>query len=158
MKDFIIPDSDAMHAAGVALGRVARAGDVIGLVGGLGAGKTCFCAGLAEGLGLAPRVVTSPTFTLIHEHHGGRVTFHHADLYRLETERELHAIGLDEIIRNGDSVVAIEWIDKFPALVRPADDVLVVEFTILSAGERRLELQPRGERAIELAEAWSAGM
>ncbi len=137
MTALTIDSPDAMHAAGAALGRRARAGDVIGLVGGLGAGKTAFARGLAEGLGLPPSVITSPTFTLIHEHHGGRLPFHHVDLYRLETEAEVAAIGLDEIIRNGDSVVAIEWIDRFPRLMT---DAMIVRFEIVSATERRLEL------------------
>src|SRR5262249_34035424 len=78
---------EEMHALGVALGRAAHPGDVLGLKGDLGAGKTLFVQGLAAGLGVPPEVaVTSPTFTLVHAYEGGRIALHHVDLYRLEEE------------------------------------------------------------------------
>lgn len=98
--------------------RVARelkAGDVLALAGDLGAGKTHFVKGLAEGLGVASDV-TSPTFTLIHEYPGERLPLFHIDLYRLETDDEVLNIGLDDYL-NSDGVTAIEWADKFPALM-----------------------------------------
>lgn len=87
-----------------------RAGDVLLLSGDLGAGKTTFVRGLAEGLGIDPREVSSPTFTLVHEYRHGRLTLYHADLYRLE-RAAAEDLGLEEIgVRDG--VLAIEWPDR----------------------------------------------
>jgi tRNA threonylcarbamoyladenosine biosynthesis protein TsaE len=86
------------------------AGDVVLLSGNLGAGKTAFVRGLAAGLGIDPGEVSSPTFTIVHEYRGGRLTLYHADLYRLE-RAATEDIGLEEMgVRDG--VLAIEWPDR----------------------------------------------
>ena len=86
------------------------AGDVVLLSGNLGAGKTAFVRGLAEGLGIDPADVSSPTFTIVHEYRGGRLTLYHADLYRLE-RTATEDIGLEEMgVKDG--VLAIEWPDR----------------------------------------------
>jgi tRNA threonylcarbamoyladenosine biosynthesis protein TsaE len=85
-------------------------GDVLLLSGSLGAGKTAFVRGLAEGLGIDPEEVSSPTFTLMHEYRGGRLTLYHADLYRLE-RAATEDIGLEEA-GVSDGVLAIEWPDR----------------------------------------------
>src|SRR5258706_9845571 len=87
-----------------------RPGDVLLLSGDLGAGKTTFVRGLAEGLGVDPDDVSSPTFTLVHEYRGGRLTLYHADLYRLE-RASTDDLGLEEIGVQ-DGVLAIEWPDR----------------------------------------------
>ena len=87
-----------------------RAGDVLLLSGNLGAGKTAFVRGLAEGLGIEPDDVSSPTFTLIHEYRGGTLTLYHVDLYRLE-RAATSDLGLEEI-GVADGVLAIEWPDR----------------------------------------------
>jgi tRNA threonylcarbamoyladenosine biosynthesis protein TsaE len=101
--------------AGRAAAADVRAGDVLALAGDLGAGKTQWVKGLAAGLG-SDAVVTSPTFTLIHEYGGGRVPLYHVDCYRLEQAAELVGIGLDDYL-DGDGVLVIEWADKFPELM-----------------------------------------
>jgi tRNA threonylcarbamoyladenosine biosynthesis protein TsaE len=86
------------------------AGDVVLLAGNLGAGKTAFVRGLAEGLGIDPLEVSSPTFTLVHEYRGGRLTLYHVDLYRLG-RAATDDLGLDELGVAG-GVLAIEWPDR----------------------------------------------
>jgi tRNA threonylcarbamoyladenosine biosynthesis protein TsaE len=108
------------------------ASQVIALRGDLGAGKTEFVKGLAEGLGY-PRDVTSPTFTLIHEYVGGRLPLYHMDLYRLESERELDELGLDDYLF-GDGICAIEWAEKFPE--RFSERAIWIELLLGPGNER----------------------
>lgn len=121
--------------AGAAEAASVRAGDVLALVGELGAGKTQWVKGLAAGLG-SDAVVTSPTFTLIHEYGGGRLPLYHVDCYRLEKPEELLGIGLDDYL-DGSGVLVIEWADKFPELV-PATGRWV-RFRIRDGDEREIE-------------------
>ena len=118
--------------AGRALGSRLSAGDVLLLYGDLGSGKTAFVRGLAQGLGAAEDDISSPTFTLIQEYHGGRLTLFHADLYRL-TPTEAADIGLDEIGENG--VLAIEWADR---LERPPLPAMVIRIDVSGDTARRI--------------------
>jgi tRNA threonylcarbamoyladenosine biosynthesis protein TsaE len=108
-------------AAGRELASSLTAGSVVLLSGDLGAGKTAFVRGLAEGLGVNPQDVTSPTFTLVQEYRGGRLPLYHVDLYRLKSI-EVDDLGLDEMAWSG-GVIAIEWPDRLP---RPMDKVVSV--------------------------------
>jgi tRNA threonylcarbamoyladenosine biosynthesis protein TsaE len=102
------------------------------LRGDLGAGKTTITKGIAAAFDAALEDdVTSPTFTLVHEYRGPRVTVYHIDLYRIETERELYTLGLDDILGDSNNVVLIEWGEKFPRMVRERD----AEIRIERAGE-----------------------
>jgi tRNA threonylcarbamoyladenosine biosynthesis protein TsaE len=107
------------------------------LKGDLGAGKTTLVKGIAEALDAAePDEVTSPTFTLMHEYEGVRrdhgkeepVMLYHLDLYRIELERQLDALGLDEIA-TPDSIVLVEWGDKFPSVARRSNGEIVMKTT-----------------------------
>jgi tRNA threonylcarbamoyladenosine biosynthesis protein TsaE len=100
-------DESQTAAVGRELAPGLSAGDVVLLYGDLGAGKTAFVKGLAEGLGVSPDEVSSPTFTLLQEYRGERLTLYHVDLYRLDDPREIEDLGLDEIAEDG--VLAIEW-------------------------------------------------
>jgi tRNA threonylcarbamoyladenosine biosynthesis protein TsaE len=113
-------------------------GDVIVLSGDLGAGKTAFVRGVAEGLGVDPADVTSPTFTLIQVYRGGRLPMHHVDLYRLKPA-EADDLGLDEIVATG--VTAIEWPDRWERL--PATSI-EVRLEAAAGDERRITVRRSG--------------
>jgi tRNA threonylcarbamoyladenosine biosynthesis protein TsaE len=113
------------------------------LRGDLGAGKTTMVKGIAAAFDAAEQEdVTSPTFTLIHEYRGPKVTVYHIDLYRIETERELATLGIDELLRDDRSLVVIEWGEKFPRFVRERD----VEVAISRLGDthRKITADVRG--------------
>ena len=108
-------------------------GDVLLLSGNLGAGKTAFVRGLAEGLGIDPREVSSPTFTLVHEYRDGRLTLYHADLFRLQTSTT-EDLGLEELGAS-DGVLAIEWPDR---LTHALPGALRIDIEILDGDMRRI--------------------
>lgn len=97
------------------------------LRGDLGAGKTTLVKGIASAWDAAAEEdVTSPTFTLIHEYRGPRANLYHIDLYRIDTQRELDTLALDDL-RSGDSILLIEWGEKFSRFVRERDLEIVLE-------------------------------
>jgi tRNA threonylcarbamoyladenosine biosynthesis protein TsaE len=107
---------------------------VVLLIGNLGAGKTTLAKGIAKGLKAAePDEVSSPTFTLIHEYGGGRL--YHVDLYRLESEAQAQALGLDEIFER-KAVVLVEWGEKFPNVIPP--DPIEIRLRSLDADRREV--------------------
>ena len=111
------------------------------LRGDLGAGKTTLVKGIAEGFDAArAEDVTSPTFTLVHEYRSPRVTLYHIDLYRIETQREFDTLSLNDLIAP-DSILLIEWGEKFPRLQRDRD----IEITLERVGdtERRIRRNSR---------------
>ena len=115
-------EEETRHVATALADRLAP-GAVILLHGDLGAGKTAFVRGLAEGLGMADDPVSSPTFTLVHEYTGGRVPLYHADLYRLPEGASLDDLGLDEVAEDG--VLAIEWPERLARQVPGAIDIRI---------------------------------
>ena len=151
--------ADEMKALGRAIGRALRVGDVVGLTGALGAGKTTLAQGIAQGLEIpADRHVASPTFALVNQH-PARVLFVHADFYRLREEAELRELGLDEIFER--AAVVIEWADLFPTALPP--DHLEVRIdpspptsaespaeSPAGTGARTVTFRPHGPRSIRL--------
>lgn len=119
------------RAIAAALTPALMPGAVILLSGDLGAGKTAFVRGLAEGLGLDPGEVTSPTFTIVHEYRGGRLPLIHVDLYRLD-RAELDDIGLDQDLAE-QGVTAVEWAER---LTRGIADAIAVRIAD-EGGDRR---------------------
>jgi tRNA threonylcarbamoyladenosine biosynthesis protein TsaE len=112
---FTSDSAEATAAFGADAARRTQAGDVFALVGDLGAGKTQFVKGFVGATG-SDAVVTSPTFTLVHEYGGGRLPVYHFDFYRLDTPEAVLAIGFDDYVY-GDGVCLIEWADRFPELL-----------------------------------------
>lgn len=123
---------DQMEGLGRAAAVELRAGMVIGLVGGLGSGKTHWTKGLVAGLG-SDAVVTSPTFGLVHEYNDGRLPVFHLDFYRLNHSDELIGLGWDEYL-DAKGIIVAEWADKFPELM-PLDTRWLV-FSVEENGKR----------------------
>ena len=137
----ISPRSTSTHseaqtaAVGRELGSSLSAGDTVLLYGDLGAGKTAFVRGLAEGLGIDPDEVSSPTFTLVQEYAGTSLTLYHVDLYRLDSA-EVDDLGLDDLL-DSRGIVAIEWAERWPGRPRRAIDVQLEES---GEGRRRIRV------------------
>ena len=110
---------------------------IVLLGGDLGAGKTTLVKGIVEGFGAArAEDVTSPTFTLVHEYRGPHTTLYHIDLYRIDTQRDLETLGLDDLLVP-NSILLIEWGEKFPGLQRDQN----LEITLERVGETRRRIQ-----------------
>ncbi len=136
---------------GERLGARLRGGEVICLSGDLGAGKTAFTRGIGRGWG-ATEPVTSPTFTLIHEHHRARddQTLYHVDAYRLSGAADAWTVGLDELL-HGDGVVVIEWPENVEDALPP--ERLWVTLAFVDEEVRRLTFRAVGVQAVALLAA-----
>ncbi len=133
---------------GKRLGGKIAGGGVIALVGELGCGKTLFTRGLCAGLDVPEKEVNSPTFAFVNEYRG-RLPVCHVDLYRINNIEDGFEIGmLDYLARAEDSVIVLEWAEKVLSLL--PDDYLRVQFDVLSARKRRLELTGSGEKSSAL--------
>ncbi|MBW2064981.1 MAG: tRNA (adenosine(37)-N6)-threonylcarbamoyltransferase complex ATPase subunit type 1 TsaE, partial [Deltaproteobacteria bacterium] len=135
---------------GKALGKLLQEGDVVGLVGELGCGKTCLAKGIGLGLGLGPdEVITSPSFTLVNEYQG-RLKLYHMDVYRLNDVSEFLGAGLEEYLYE-PAVVVLEWADKWPEIL--PEHRIMVELSIIGDFERRIVLSGGHPRAVQIIEA-----
>jgi tRNA threonylcarbamoyladenosine biosynthesis protein TsaE len=133
---------------GEVLGRELRGGDVVGLSGELGGGKTCRAQGIARGLGVDPGIpITSPTFTLVGEY-PGRVPFRHADFYRVESYLRLDEAGFDDLL-DSSGVLVVEWPERFSDAL--PHERLELRIELVSEAVRRFHLDGKGSRAHELA-------
>ena len=135
-KSFFCNDAEATRVAGRELAGKLRNGNVVALEGPLGAGKTEFVKGLAEGLGCTD-VPTSPTFAIAHEYDGGRLPFFHFDFYRMERENEVRTSGFFEVLNEG--IIAVEWASKFPQVL-PAGTIHV-QIAIVEEEKRIIEMR-----------------
>ena len=128
---------------GAAIGRHARAGDLIALIGELGSGKTVLVQGLARGLGVDQATyVSSPTFTIMHRYLG-RLPLYHIDLYRIETPEAFATLGLDDCLE-GDGVAAVEWSEHGWGML--PRERLTVRLRQTGSEARAIELIPVGDR------------
>ena len=124
-------------AFGRTLARLLAPPKLVLLRGDLGAGKTTLVKGIASAFEAAlEENVTSPTFTLVHEYRGPLASLYHIDLYRVDTPQQLETLGIDDLIAE-DSVLLIEWGEKFSRLVRDRD----VEITLERIGENDRKIQ-----------------
>lgn len=116
---------EEMRELGRQIGKILMPGEVLGVVGELGAGKTHLTQGIMEGLGSSD-AAASPTFSLVHEHADGRLRACHFDFYRLKDESELLGIGWDEYL-DGDAVLIVEWANLFPDALPEGTSWLLLE-------------------------------
>lgn len=140
MKTVEMDSRDATIALGQKIGQQLAAGDVLVLDGDLGAGKTTFTKGLAKGLEI-PDIIKSPTFTIIHEYHDGRLPLYHMDAYRLENGGA-EDLGLEEYF-DSDGVSVVEWAE-FVADELPADFLAIHFRRTDDESKRVLEFEPHG--------------
>ncbi|MEY2580473.1 MAG: tRNA threonylcarbamoyladenosine biosynthesis protein TsaE [Ilumatobacteraceae bacterium] len=133
-------------AIAACLAGVARRGDLIVLAGEMGAGKTAFAKGFGRAIGVT-EPITSPTYTLVHSYQAGKVTLHHADIYRLTTHHEVADLALSELLES-DGIVMVEWGDVVAGSL--GDHVLVrLEFDEADSDARDIVISAAGR-------AWAA--
>ena len=141
---------EATRALGRALGRMLRGGEVLGLSGDLGSGKTCFVHGLAEGLEVGRNSwVRSPTFTLINEYQG-RLSLVHVDLFRVAQGPEMEDLHLEEYFASG-CVCVVEWFERLDAV--GVEEFMGVTFRYVSEERRALRFAAHGTRYGEMIAA-----
>jgi tRNA threonylcarbamoyladenosine biosynthesis protein TsaE len=129
VREFTTSSPEETIALGRELASLLTPPKLVLLRGDLGAGKTTLVKGIAQASEAAAEDdVTSPTFTLIHEYRGPRATLYHIDLYRVDTQRELETLGLDDLMGE-NSILLIEWGEKFPRFQRDRDVEIAIERT-----------------------------
>jgi tRNA threonylcarbamoyladenosine biosynthesis protein TsaE len=138
VKEITTHSADQTIAFGRSLVNLLSPPKLILLRGDLGAGKTTLVKGIAAAFqAAAEEDVTSPTFTLVHEYRGPRANLYHIDLYRIDTPRELDTLALDDL-RGSESILLIEWGEKFPRLVNERD--LEISFEREGENQRRIRV------------------
>ena len=139
MKTFQTHSAEETTELGRQLATELKPGSIVLLRGDLGAGKTTMVKGIAEGFQAAKADdVTSPTFTLIHEYRGPAVTLYHIDLYRIDTQRELDTLALDDLM-SPQSILLIEWGEKFARFLRERDREITIQHE--GGDDRRIIVQ-----------------
>ena len=129
VREFLTSSPEETIALGREVARLLTPPKLVLLRGDLGAGKTTLVKGIAEAFEAASEDdVTSPTFTLIHEYRGPGATLYHIDLYRVDTQRELETLGLDDLMSE-NSILLIEWGEKFPRFQRERNVEIAIERT-----------------------------
>jgi tRNA threonylcarbamoyladenosine biosynthesis protein TsaE len=137
-REIITKSAEETIAFGRSLAELLAPPKLVLLRGDLGAGKTTLVKGIAAAFeAAAEEDVTSPTFTLVHEYRGPQANLFHIDLYRVDTPRELETLGLDDL-RDGNSILLIEWGEKFPGLQWD------VEIALEREGENARRIKVRG--------------
>jgi len=144
IREVVTHSAEETIAFGGTLAELLAPPRLVLLRGELGAGKTTLVKGIAAAFeAAAEEDVTSPTFTLVHEYRGPRAKLYHIDLYRVDTQRELETLGLDDL-RSDDSILLIEWGEKFPRLARERD----VEISLERDGETGRKIRVVGSDVV----------
>jgi tRNA threonylcarbamoyladenosine biosynthesis protein TsaE len=130
---------------GVAIGKIVRSGDVVLLLGNLGAGKTCLTQGIARGMNIK-EYTSSPSFVMIKEYQE-RIPLYHIDLYRIDNLAEINNLGMDDYLY-GKGVCVIEWADR--ALELLSEENMTIRMNYLTKTSRSLQFLPVGKRYIEM--------
>jgi tRNA threonylcarbamoyladenosine biosynthesis protein TsaE len=138
------------HALGVSLGKLLAPGDVVALVGDLGAGKTQLVRGACAGAGVRPQDVSSPSFAIVATY-AGRLPVHHADLYRIADEEELYGTGFGDL-PGGEGALLVEWADRIPSALPGEKLTIRLAHDARRPDVRHVELEGVGERHAGLAE------
>lgn len=148
LDEIVSLSADMTRQAGERLGRCLIAGDVVGLIGELGSGKTTFVQGVAKGLGIAPELVRSPTFVLVREY-AGHPPMIHVDGYRLEDAQSVRWLDVEWVF-SSRKVTVIEWADRVAACL--PEDYLELRFAHHTAHQRTLRAIGHGPRSQQLGE------
>lgn len=152
--DTVTGSPDDTRALGRRLGRLLGGGEILGLSGDLGSGKTCFVHGLAEGLDVGgDSWVRSPTFTLVNEYEG-RLSLVHVDLFRVAPGPEMEDLHLEEYFSSG-SVCVVEWFERLDAV--RVEEFLGVGFRYVDEERRALRFAARGRRYEEIVAGLRGG-
>lgn len=138
---------DDTFTAGEIIGRALKPGDVVALIGELGAGKTCITRGIARGIGISDSYyITSPTFTLINEY-PGRIPLYHMDMYRISGPEYMEDIGFDEYL-SGGGVVVVEWAERIAGILPSGTLYIHIEYR--GEQERNIHLSGRPDLILEI--------
>ncbi len=132
------------------LAKNVKGGEIIGLIGELGVGKTYFVKFFAEALGISSEEIISPTFVIWRKHVGRELILNHFDLYRVAIEESYQDIGLDEAINDKQAVTLIEWADRLKG--RMPKDILIVKIIYLGESQREMFIRSTGEKSDHLLE------
>lgn len=143
--------ADETFALGRALGAELQVADFVGLSGQLGAGKTLFSRGVADGAGVPLDDVSSPTYSIV-QSYSGRLPLHHADLYRLTSEADLYATGYFDLLDAGDAAFLVEWVEHIPGAA--PDDALKLRIEVPAIDARRFQVTTSGPRSEALLDRW----
>ena len=142
---FKTASAEATVRLGAKLADLLEPGDVVALIGEIGAGKTHFVQGIARGLGVPDGTVASPSFVLVKVYRG-RMPVYHADLFRLENAPEAATVGLEEFYEQ-NGVTVIEWANQIPSVL--PEEFLEVRFTVVDRSKRKIEIAPQGGRYVK---------
>jgi tRNA threonylcarbamoyladenosine biosynthesis protein TsaE len=145
----------ATYALGKKLGGLLEPGDVIALVGELGAGKTQLVRGACEGAAVPMEEVSSPSFAIVATYRG-RIPVHHADLYRIADEDELYGTGFGDLV-GGEGALLVEWADRIPAALPPERLTLTLSHDAKAPSVRHVEIDGIGGRHAALAAKLATG-
>jgi tRNA threonylcarbamoyladenosine biosynthesis protein TsaE len=140
--DFISHSADQTQRLGIRLSNLFTGGEVLFLTGDLGTGKTCLVQGIGQGLGIEERI-TSPTFTLVNEYVGKRLTLYHVDLYRIADVKATLTFGLDEYLYS-DGICAIEWAERIRSIW--TKEYLLINLRHIDDSKRGIALRSVGHR------------